>query len=515
MTTPPNTTKGEPASDASAAGEPPRPSSILLAAGRAIAGATSHQELIEGLAGSLSPYAVDICGLARFIEGTDDLEIVAAWNASGAPMPSLGMRSPRAAHPAMDLVTPDAPFISDDCASDPRLGEEAQRRLTAGGMRSFCIYPLVRRGELFGGLWIGHRTPRAHTPADLELMGLIAQLTAVGTLSVDGRDELARQIKRANAIYRSTRALSASPDEGSLLTSAAELMVDEIGFVGAWIGLVDEEAQVLRERAMSGPGAYPGHPLIEHPLTRRDVAVVEVTHTGQPVIHLDALKRADAEGWGHIARAAGLRSFVAVPLSAGDKVVGAMGVGRREGSISEDELSILSVFGNQLATTLLRLRSDAERLEQVKAIEEAYASQARLLATVRELSTPVIPVHDGVLVVPLVGALDARRSAPIMEALLNAIQKDRASVVILDVTGVPAVDTAVADHLLRSTRAAALLGAKCVLVGMSPVVARTLVELGVDMSEVTTRSNLQAGIAFALSLMSLEIRPIARRIAGQ
>lgn len=340
-------------------------------------------------------------------------------------------------------------------------------------------------------------------------MSSIAALTGIAMRSLDSQAELAKQIKRANAIYRASRALSASLDEASLLRDAAQLMIDEIGFVGAWIGLVDREAEVLREGAMSGPGAYPGRPPTDYPLSRRGVTSVEVVHTGQPVIHLDALRRAEAEGWGSVARAAGLRSFVTVPLKAGDKVLGAMGVGRREARISEDELTILAMFGSQLATTLLRLRANAEQQRQFTALEEANAAQAKLLATVRELSTPVIPVHDGILVLPLVGTLDAVRSAQVTEALLHAIQKDRASVVILDITGVPAVDAGVADHLVGSTRAAALLGARCVLVGMSPAVASALVELGVELGEVVTRNNLQAGISYALALMSLQIRPLS------
>jgi rsbT co-antagonist protein RsbR len=81
---------------------------------------------------------------------------------------------------------------------------------------------------------------------------------------------------------------------------------------------------------------------------------------------------------------------------------------------------------------------------------------------------------------------------------VNAIQKERASVVIIDITGVPTVDTGVANHLIRSTRAAALLGAMCVLVGVAPAVAQTLVQLGVDLGGLVTRSDLQAGIAYAL-----------------
>jgi rsbT co-antagonist protein RsbR len=166
---------------------------------------------------------------------------------------------------------------------------------------------------------------------------------------------------------------------------------------------------------------------------------------------------------------------------------------------TDEEVTLLGAFGNQLASAVVRLRMNKERSRQVAALEAAYADQARLLETVRELSTtPVIPVHDGVLVVPLVGMMDSSRSARLMDLLLNAVQKERASVVILDITGVSTVDTAVANHLLRSVRATAMLGAHCVLVGVSPAVAQTMVQFGVDLGDIMTCRNLQSGISYAL-----------------
>ena len=138
----------------------------------------------------------------------------------------------------------------------------------------------------------------------------------------------------------------------------------------------------------------------------------------------------------------------------------------------------------------------------------SYETQARLLDVVRELSTPVIPVYQGILALPLIGTIESSRSAQIMEALLAAVAQDKASVVILDVTGVPVVDSSTADHLLKATRAASLLGARCVLSGISPAVAQTMVQLGVDLRGVMTCRNLQASVAYALRLRGLEVRPV-------
>jgi rsbT co-antagonist protein RsbR len=152
---------------------------------------------------------------------------------------------------------------------------------------------------------------------------------------------------------------------------------------------------------------------------------------------------------------------------------------------------------------IIRDTSEQQRSQQALKVSEAslrevVKEQERLIATIREIGTPVLPIYNRVLVLPLVGHLDTIRSAHLMDELLLAIQRHQASVVIIDITGVSLVDTAVANSLIQSTQAAALLGAHCVLVGISAAVARTIVHLGVDLSQMTTRRDLQAGIAFAL-----------------
>jgi rsbT co-antagonist protein RsbR len=103
---------------------------------------------------------------------------------------------------------------------------------------------------------------------------------------------------------------------------------------------------------------------------------------------------------------------------------------------------------------------------------------------------------------PLIGHIDNARSAQIMEELLTGVQKYQADFVIIDITGVPVVDTAIANHLIQAAQAVSLLGAQCVLVGISSEVAQTLVQLGVDLSQLATRGNLQAGIAYAMARLT-------------
>jgi rsbT co-antagonist protein RsbR len=127
---------------------------------------------------------------------------------------------------------------------------------------------------------------------------------------------------------------------------------------------------------------------------------------------------------------------------------------------------------------------------------------------ISELSAPLIPITGSILVLPLIGSIDSARAQQIMESLLNGIESYDASVVIIDVTGVPLMDTGVANHLLQMTDAASLVGARTILVGITPRVAQTIIELGVDLSSITTRSNLQGGVEYALRLQGQHITSI-------
>lgn len=132
---------------------------------------------------------------------------------------------------------------------------------------------------------------------------------------------------------------------------------------------------------------------------------------------------------------------------------------------------------------------------------------ARHQAAIREMSTPVIRIQERVLLLPLVGTVDSHRAQQIMETLLVRVVDEQARVVIIDIAGVAVVDTKVADHLLKTTAAVRLLGAQTILTGISPLVARTIVQLGVDISAMHTRNRLADGLELAMSLVGLRIVP--------
>ena len=126
-------------------------------------------------------------------------------------------------------------------------------------------------------------------------------------------------------------------------------------------------------------------------------------------------------------------------------------------------------------------------------------------AAIRELSTPVIRVHDRILLLPLVGTVDSARAHQIMETVLTRVTDEQAKVLILDIAGVPVVDTKVAQHLMQTTAAVKLVGARTILTGISAQVARTIIQLGVDISAMDTQSRLQDGIELALAVVGKAI----------
>jgi anti-anti-sigma regulatory factor len=157
-----------------------------------------------------------------------------------------------------------------------------------------------------------------------------------------------------------------------------------------------------------------------------------------------------------------------------------------------------------------RQRAEMERA-YVKTVTEQSEQAALLRSTISELSTPIIPVYAGILVLPLVGSVDSRRATEITERLLEEIAAQQAEIVIIDITGVPVIDTSTANHLLMTTRAANLLGSRVILVGIGAEIAQTIVHIGIELQGLVTLANLQAGIAYALGQIGLGIQPLQGR----
>jgi rsbT co-antagonist protein RsbR len=127
---------------------------------------------------------------------------------------------------------------------------------------------------------------------------------------------------------------------------------------------------------------------------------------------------------------------------------------------------------------------------------------------IRELSTPVLPVRERLLILPVIGTVDPLRARQLTEQLLRGIRTNRARVVVMDITGVPAMDQTVANHLVLTVEASRLLGATVIVTGLSPELAQTLVNIGVDLSKMNTVGDLQGGIEEAERLLGYKVAPL-------
>src|SRR6202012_1803904 len=131
-----------------------------------------------------------------------------------------------------------------------------------------------------------------------------------------------------------------------------------------------------------------------------------------------------------------------------------------------------------------------------------------------ELSTPVVELWDSILALPLIGTLDSERTQVVMESLLESIVENEAAIAIIDITGVPTVDTLVAQHLLKTVAAARLMGAECIISGIRPQIAQTVVHLGVDLGNVVTKATLADAFQIALRKVGMTVHKLGSAKAG-
>jgi anti-anti-sigma regulatory factor len=143
--------------------------------------------------------------------------------------------------------------------------------------------------------------------------------------------------------------------------------------------------------------------------------------------------------------------------------------------------------------------------EMARRVEDATAEIREQSSAIMEMSTPVINLWRHMVLLPLVGMLDSARSSQMIETLLQTIVDEEAKVAVIDVTGVPMIDTSVARHLLKTVDAASMLGAEVIITGFSPVAAQTLAQLGVDFSTLRTSGSLRTGIVQALDILGVHV----------
>ncbi|AEW97604.1 MULTISPECIES: STAS domain-containing protein [Streptomycetaceae] len=232
-----------------------------------------------------------------------------------------------------------------------------------------------------------------------------------------------------------------------------------------------------------------------------------------------------------VARSGRLEDTEAPGFGAVREQLGRMAASRAQAGFSTSQVAGEVARLREPATALLRAEFDDPSGEPAHAcalalttllgtlrlvvMETTVSSGEELIARQRqqllEVATPVIKLWENIVAVPLIGTLDSARSQVVMENLLEAIVDERARYAILDITGVPTVDSLVAQHLMKTVAAARLMGAECIVSGIRPAIAQTIVHLGIDLGTIVTRAGLADALAYALAQQGIAVsnRPAA------
>jgi rsbT co-antagonist protein RsbR len=183
--------------------------------------------------------------------------------------------------------------------------------------------------------------------------------------------------------------------------------------------------------------------------------------------------------------------------------------------------ALLSILAQEIKNDPVQLLEDSLKVSKlidsfgivtfetfIKGREEVILRQTD---EITEISTPVIRVWDGIVAMPIIGTLDSSRTQVVMENLLQEIVDTSSSIAILDISGVPAVDSLVAQHLIKTVSATRLMGAECIISGIRPEIAQTVVHLGIDLSGIVTKASLASALRHAFALVQLEVKKVVAK----
>jgi rsbT co-antagonist protein RsbR len=299
------------------------------------------------------------------------------------------------------------------------------------------------------------------------------------------RAELARMRSEMIALLAVNQTLRASYDLMALYRAVAVQLTDVMRCDSLFIALYLPETDRVRfvyslDEGVIDDSQDDERPLDDTPLSRRIIRerqVIQIDDLDRDRPHLQS----NLVAFGQTEKRS--RSWLGVPMIGGDKVQGILAVqSYQPAALSSADADLLTLLASQVSV----------------AVENAQLFQ-QLRRTIVELSAPLIPVAAGVLVLPLVGTIDAERAARVLEQVLDAVVARQADQLLIDVTGVAAVDSQVLAQLMKIVRAAALLGARSSIVGMSTTMAQAAAELDLDIRGLSTYRDLQSALAEILS----------------
>lgn len=441
----------------------------LYEIGTRLNAATSTEEILKVLAAPVSETQADhgrLYTMKLDEDGVPEEMLLAAEWGEGVTQRNIGDRRPPSTNDRMWMRSPDAPVIVDDLSTD-REGPwptDSLRRMRQSGVHAVILMPLRVRNRWVGMASLMWRTPYKFTDGERRLFQGVMRQAAV---ALDNRLH----------IEQMEHALKEN-QEGRLLLSS---ILDSLP-IGVWVldaatlgsrlanrGAQELAAQLLRQGKDRGQESEADSPTrICRPGTETPVAFGEL-----PLAHLTADSAPQRTEFDVVSADGSRQSFdcIAAPLC------------RSDGSLD----GIIAVFSN---TT-----------DHKRAVHDRIQMQSELIRTqeaaLAERSTPMIPITDRIMVMPIIGSIDSGRSTQILDSLLLGISRSGAQVAVIDITGVGTIDSNAALGLLNAARAARLVGTEVVLTGIRAEVAQTVVKLGIDLKGIATYSTLQGGIAHA------------------
>jgi len=394
------------------------------------------------------------------------------------------------------------PVIVNDVHEDPRYLAVPE----LGNTRAELDVPILFQDRVIGVLDVQSERPGAFGEQEIALLQALVSQAGVAIENARLFAQRERQLTEMAILNEIGRTLAATIDLDQLTRAVHEQAGRLFDTTNFYVALYDEE-QAEWETILDIIHGEP-QPPIRHSV-HEGLSGHIIRERASLLFHTpeELLRYMEEHSIPSIGETS--QSWMGIPMIAADKVVGVIAVESYDTphAYSEADQSMLSTIAAQAATALQNARLYAQVQHQLEELRRANETQALLWQQVRERSTPVIPLQDRVLVLPLVGTIDTERARDLTDRLLEAVRQTRALVILLDITGVPVVDTAVAQAIIQAANAARLLGAEVVLVGVRSEVAQTLVTLGVNMGGLVTKSNLQSGIAYALARIGLRIVP--------
>ncbi len=300
-------------------------------------------------------------------------------------------------------------------------------------------------------------------------------------------------------------ALTRSDNLTEMLESCAEALVKHLNAALARIWTLNEKENVLELQVSAGLYKHIDGAHGRVPVGKFKIGLIAEERKPHLTNNVIGDPRVGDQEW---ASREGMVAFAGYPLIVDGKLIGVMAMFAREAQ-SQATLQAMASVANGIALGIERKRTEEER-ERLH--EEIIRMQA---ARLEELSTPLIPLSKQIVVMPLIGSIDSERAERALDTLANGIISRGARVAIIDITGVSMVDSHVASALMKAAQVLSLLGAEAVLTGVRPLVAQTLVGLGVDISNLVTRSTLQSGIEYAQQRLSSETLSLPRQVSNR